>query len=336
MLRYILFYINDEEYIMKNNILYYSVGALLYCPADHPDIASAIIHEKFDTPYSLALCLEDTIRDHMVQKAEEALIRTLFKIAQAKNDTSFYMPNIFIRVRSPEQILRLTRALGTSAFVVIGFIIPKFSTDSAKHYIDAVYSANEHTKTTLYMMPIYEHSSLLDPRRRIDELHSLKECMTPAEELIMTIRVGGNDLCHTLGLRRHRDESIHQIRPIADIFSDIVSVYGTDYVISAPVWEYYAGEGWADGLRRELREDRLCGFIGKTAIHPNQISIINDAFRVSSEDLHDARAILNWDTQKHPLVAGSARSERMNEYKTHTNWAHRTIFLSQVFGVADH
>ena len=43
---------------MKNDIIYYSVGALLYCPANKKTIADSVIHEKFGTKYSLALCLD--------------------------------------------------------------------------------------------------------------------------------------------------------------------------------------------------------------------------------------------------------------------------------------
>ena len=40
---------------MKNDILYYSVGALLYCPANKTDIADSIINEKFGQKFSLSL-----------------------------------------------------------------------------------------------------------------------------------------------------------------------------------------------------------------------------------------------------------------------------------------
>ena len=56
---------------MKNDIIYYSVGALLYCPANKKTIAGSVIHEKFGTKYSLALCLEDTINDNYVTEAEQ-------------------------------------------------------------------------------------------------------------------------------------------------------------------------------------------------------------------------------------------------------------------------
>ena len=51
---------------MKNNSIYYSVGALLYSPADKKELAEYIISEKFGSKYSLALCLEDTINDSIM------------------------------------------------------------------------------------------------------------------------------------------------------------------------------------------------------------------------------------------------------------------------------
>ena len=48
---------------MNNSLLYYSVGALLYCPANKKTIVDSIINNRFGTKYSLALCLEDTIRE---------------------------------------------------------------------------------------------------------------------------------------------------------------------------------------------------------------------------------------------------------------------------------
>ena len=65
---------------MKNDVLYYSVGALLYCPANKESIADSIIHEKFGNKFSLALCLEDTINDDFVTEAEQTLIESINKI----------------------------------------------------------------------------------------------------------------------------------------------------------------------------------------------------------------------------------------------------------------
>ena len=67
---------------MKNSVLYYSVGPLLYCPANHTGIADSLIRERFGTHYSLALCLEDTISDSHVEAAEQQLAATMEKLCR--------------------------------------------------------------------------------------------------------------------------------------------------------------------------------------------------------------------------------------------------------------
>lgn len=318
---------------MKHDMIYYSVGALLYCPADNRSVASSLIQERFGRRFSLALCLEDTIGDDHVAEAELTLIRTLSEVQRASRQRSFYLPNIFIRVRNAGQIPDLLNRLGSAGELVAGWILPKFSTGNADAYIEAVLEAGRQYGRRIYMMPILESPDLIRLDSRADFLYSLKKKLDAAGEPVLNIRVGGNDLCHLFGFRRHADESIHDIRPVSNIFADIVTVFGTDYVVSGPVWEYYDGDRWASGLRRELAGDRLCGFIGKTVIHPRQIPLVNQSCQVSRQDLEDARAILGWDPGAGSLVRGSADRTRMNEYKTHSNWAEKILMLAELYGV---
>lgn len=318
---------------MKNAIQYYSVGALLYCPANRDGIAGSVINQKFGRKYSLAFCLEDTIRDECVAEAEEKLKASLAEIYQALQGSDFYLPKMFVRVRDSGQILRLIQAFGPASELITGFILPKFSMENADAYIRTMVQVNGSAKKPVYMMPIYESPTIIDLRNRYDILYGLKEKLDQVEELVLNIRVGGNDLCHMFGFRRHSDESIHGIAPVAGIFSDIITVYGMDYVVSGPVWEYYNGRGWDTGLARELADDRLCGFTGKTVIHPKQIDMVNAAYQVSQKDFDDARAVLGWDASSPSLVSGSHARERMNEYKTHRNWAEQRLFLAEAYGV---
>lgn len=319
---------------MNNSVLYYSVGPLLYCPANSATIASSIITQKFRTPFSLALCLEDTIADAFVSDAEQILAESLEQICRQHTEQSFYLPRIFIRVRNPLQMLRMTKALGSSMEILTGFILPKFSPENASDYIHAAILINERSTKPVYVMPIYEHSSFMDLRCCHDILYTLKDELAEIEPLVLNIRTGGNDLCHLYGLRRHDTESIHKIMPVARILSDIMTVYGTDYVVSGPVWEYYNGSHWKEGLIREIADDQLCGFTGKTVIHPNQIEVVNNCYRVSVTDYNDAKAILNWNGASASLVSGNTVRERMNEHKTHSRWAMRTLFLAEAFGIA--
>lgn len=59
---------------MRSKLTGYDVGALLYCPANaHGSIVGAIVEQRFPTPYSLAFCLEDTVREDAVADAERML-----------------------------------------------------------------------------------------------------------------------------------------------------------------------------------------------------------------------------------------------------------------------
>ncbi|MBR4083518.1 MAG: HpcH/HpaI aldolase/citrate lyase family protein [Lachnospiraceae bacterium] len=318
---------------MKDLSIYYTVGALLYCPANNESIAKSIIQERFGNKYSLALCLEDTIKDDCVQEAECKLITALQCIHEASLSQNFYIPKIFIRVRNPEQIPLLFDQLEAASTLITGFIIPKFALDNADAYIGAIEKLNNISNNPVYMMPIFESPTIIHLQHRAHILYALKEKLDTIAPYVLNIRVGGNDLCHTFGFRRQKDESIHSIKPIDNIFSDIITVFGMDYVVSGPVWEYYSGDGWDTGLANELKEDQLCGFLGKTAIHPNQIAIINEAYKVSRNDYEDAKAILNWSEESNKLVSGSSSRERMNEYKTHHNWARKILFMAEYYGI---
>ena len=87
---------------MSREITGYDVGALMYCPANgHKGIVDALREERFSRPFSLAFCLEDTVRDGEVDAAERTLCRTLEQIDAARRERTFYLPLIFVRVRSP-------------------------------------------------------------------------------------------------------------------------------------------------------------------------------------------------------------------------------------------
>lgn len=318
---------------MKNDKIYYSVGALLYCPANNESIVRSLTKEKFGRHFSLALCLEDTINDDFVDEAERIMIGSLKKIYDHKTENEIFLPKIFIRVRTSGQIARIMSALGDAETLVTGFIVPKFTPEIADEFIDAVLKAGSDYGRTVYMMPILESDAMIDLRTRTELLYAIKDKLKRAEEIVLNIRVGGNDLCKLFGFRRHNDESIHNIKPVSNIFSDIVTVFGLDYVVSGPVWEYFNGEGWDEGLKKEIEGDILCGFTGKTVIHPNQIAVVNEAYKVRRRDIEDANAVLNWSRGSISMVAGSQNNERMNEYKTHVIWARKTKLLAEVYGV---
>ena len=318
---------------MKDSLICYSVGALLYCPANNKSVTDSIINNNFGDKYSLALCLEDTIKDEYVKEAEDILIDSINKIYNERKIKDFYLPMIFIRVRNSQQITTLADRLGESRDIITGFILPKFDQYSGNKFISSALEVNRLYNKTFYIMPILESKTVINLLDRYNNLYQIKEMLDKVDDIVLNVRVGGNDLCHNFGFRRSSYETIHNIRPIGNLLADILTVFGMDYVVSGPVWEYYNGEHWYEGLVNEVKADRLCGFVGKTVIHPNQIKAINEVYKVSKKDYEDAKAIVNWDKDSHSLVLGSADKERMNEYKTHYNWANKILMLAEAYGV---
>ena len=70
-------------------------------------------------------------------------------------------------------------------------------------------------------------------------------------------------------------------------------------------------------------------------IHPKQIDVVNACYRISASNYNDAKSILGWDKDSGSLVSGNQEGVRMNEYKTHLNWARRILYLAEVYGVGE-
>ncbi len=324
----------------------YEVGALLYCPALNAKLADAVIQNRFGKQYSLAICLEDTVSDESVKDAEWQLKETLKKIYLAKRNKKceeFYLPKIFIRVRGPEQLERIYEMMEGEIDIVYGFIFPKYTISNAPLYNRIILQINNSRKTNSesgqrmkkYMMPILESTDIVDYACRRSVLLNIKRMIDDVKEYVLNVRVGGNDFCHEFASRRHYDESIYDIIPIANLLSDILTVFSREYVVSGPVWEFFASDNneWKDGLRKECELDKLNGFVGKTVIHPKQIKVVNEALKVSRRDYEDAKLILGWDAKKGLQVGKSSGGERMNEVRTHKNWASKILMLAEIYGV---
>ena len=314
--------------------LKYSVGALLYTPALNGKIADTVISGKLSDKYSLALCLEDTISGDMVAVAESQVETTLKAISEAAQRENIFVPKIFIRVREPQQIPRVFSRISGYADIFTGFIIPKYTITNAAEYNEALLRVNSSSKQKVWMMPILESPDIVEPSTRTEVLGSIRNNINSMRDIVLNVRVGGNDFSNQFAARRHYDETIYDILPISQLLGDILAFFSRDYVVSGPVWEFFSSDNdeWKNGLRNELKLDRLNGFIGKTVIHPKQIPVVNEMLRVTNKDFEDAKSILNWDSSG-LQVGKSFGGERMNEVRTHYNWARKIILLSELYGV---
>jgi citrate lyase beta subunit len=237
-------------------------------------------------------------------------------------------------VRCAEQLMEVYQKIRLYEEILCGFIFPKYSVGNADEYNKHFLNINEQSNKKLYMMPILESEDIVNYKTRYDVLNKIKDKIDGMKDYVLNVRVGGNDFCNEFSIRRHYDETIYDILPISQLLGDILTVFSREYVVSGLVWEFFSSdnEEWKNGLMRELKYDKLNGFMGKTVIHPKQINVVNEMLKVSEKDYEDAKTILNWD--KRSLQVGkSFGGERMNEVKTHENWAMKITILAEIYGV---
>ena len=316
--------------------LQYMVGGLLYMPALQDNIVSKIREKRIPCMTSVALCLEDSVQDSALHEAEKQLNNILIKLRPVYEELE-NRPLLFIRVRTPEHMKYLYDYLGENAYFVTGFILPKFDLSNCNQYVDVVEQINASRTKSLYVMPVLETMMLADINVRVSVLGKIKEILNGIKDHVLNIRVGGNDFSNLYALRRSVNTSIYSVGVIRDILVDIVNIFAQDYVVSGPVWEYFddgKNDMWAKGLVNELEQDKINGFIGKTAIHPSQLPYIFNSMKVIRSDYDDARNILQWDVEQLG-VKKSSDGTRMNEVKTHTRWATRIKALGDIYGIKD-
>lgn len=313
-------------------LLPYKVGGLLYTPALNLHIGEKIKNHLIPQLHSVALCLEDSVEDSALSLAEQELCNTLMQLEQS-ND----LPLVFVRIRTPQHLKKIHKMLGSLSDLLCGYVLPKFDLSNAERYLDLLFSFNSSRDKDLSFMPILESGMVASINHRRENLVQIKSLLDSDKEHILNVRVGGNDFCNLFGIRRHPNQTIYDIGVIRDILADVVNVFGTDYVVSGPVWEYFGDDPsapWAAGLREEIALDLVNGFIGKTAIHPSQLPIIAESLKPAKSDYEDAVKILYWESDGLAVQKGSSGS-RMNEQKCHTRWARKIVALADVYGVAE-
>ena len=288
---------------------YFSLGATLYVPSTHPDLATILGGEKLTGLRSLVICTEDAVHERDLPRALANLRRTLGVLAPR--------PLLrFVRPRNPEILRQIVEMPGVDR--LDGVVLPKVTTENLALY--AEYAAR---CPGLWLMPTLETEMVFE-RQSLEQLRdSLAHVVNP----ILCLRVGGNDLLNLLGLRRSPTLTLYDT-PLRGILNDIILVFRpAGYEIAAPVFDILDSPAT---LAREVALDIHHGLLSKTAIHPVQIPVIEGAYRVDPEEQSLARRILD------PQAGAVFRhGGQMCEPATHRNWAERLLLRADLYGLSE-
>lgn len=341
-------------------VLATALGATLYIPATRDDLAATIIRRAGEGVCSMVLDLEDAVADDEVEQALANAVATLDELAGTVAANML----LFVRVRTADGIRRIAESVTTGVDALSGFVVPKFTSASGAGFLQEVRAASELLGKHLYAMPVLESPELVHRQSRDTELHTIRELLAQHREHILAVRIGATDMCSTFGIRRDRDLTIYDVRVVVDVIADVVNYLGradgSGFVITGPVWEYFADHERMfrpmlratpffehdavlfrqqlvsrdlDGLLREIALDRANGIQGKTVIHPSHVAAVHSLSAVTHEEYHDALDILDGETVGG--VQASGYRNKMNEVRPHRNWAVHTMRRAQVFGVTN-
>lgn len=336
-----------------------ALGATLYVPGNRPDLADTIARRCDEGVTSMVIDLEDAVADDQVAEALVCAVDALDTLA----GTAAAGMLLFVRVRTAAEIHAVAAALGAGADALTGFVVPKFTAADGAVALAAVREASETLGKHLYVMPVLETPVLAYRETRDSELQAIAALLAAHRERVLAVRVGATDMCGLFGIRRDRDLTIYDVRVVVDVIASIVNylgrVDGTGFVITGPVWEYFADHERMfrpqlretpfaeqdavrfrkqlvshdlDGLLREIALDNANGMQGKTVIHPSHVVPVHALASVSAEEYQDAIDILGGDTGG---VAASGYRNKMNEFKPHRAWARRVALRASVFGVTN-
>ncbi|WP_018604814.1 HpcH/HpaI aldolase/citrate lyase family protein [Uliginosibacterium gangwonense] len=287
------------------------LGASLYVPATHPDLAQIASAQKLANVRSLIFCTEDSV-------APADLSTALAQLAEALPQLQALEGRLrFVRARNLEVLRQILAMPGIER--IDGFVLPKVTADNIDHYMALIAAAD---KPQYWVMPTLETREVFNDH----DLQQLLRRMDGAQwrEHILSLRIGGNDLLSLLRMRRPRGHTIYAT-PIGQVISRLATTfipYG--FSLTAPVFEHLDD---TQTLYQEIEQDLNHGLVGKTAIHPSQVPLIEQCYRVRPQDVEAATRILQQDA---PGVFQMHQS--MCEPATHRPWAHSILAAERCFG----
>lgn len=291
---------------------YLKLGASLYVPAIHLDIINIAKGIKYPALKSVIIDTEDSITTEDLPFAYHNINRLL----QALRDENERSTMVFIRVRNPQEFKKIAAMENISA--VDGFALPKFNVENMLEYMEVDVPGK-------YYMPILEKNIF-----SVRDIEKIKDFLLPYKEKVLSLRIGATDLLGSLGLRRDSFTTIYEIGFLNQLIASIVTIFKPHgFNIAGPVWESFSKDS-REKLQLEVKLDIMNGLFGKSIIHPWQIEVVEEVYKVSREDYDSAVKLLD---PYSPAVFKAYN--KMNEKATHSNWARNIIARAEIYGIKE-
>ena len=284
---------------------------------------------------AFAICLEDSVGDTGEKEAIDNM-SLFFERLSSKIDTNTIskedLPFIFIRPKNEECLHKISSIVKRHQDLIMGIVIPKATSERVDCFINIL---NDNDLSDMYILPIIESPEFIQSHTKNESFIKMAFVIKKHKERILNIRIGVTDILGHYGIRREKTLSIYDSVIYKMFVSDIVSyLQDLNIPISGGVSEFFnlSDENILNSYEKEMLLDRLNGLVGKTVIHPKQLTLVQLFSVVNYEDYIDAKTIL-YNTDNKFGALGSLNSDRMNEVKPHLKWAKKVLTLASIYGV---
>ena len=286
-----------------------TLGGTLYIPAIHKNLLAVCTQNRYPDLHSAVVCMEDAILESDLPAAFRAVEQLLASIPEQTL-------RIFMRPRNPEVLQQM---LGLPYIERIdGFVLPKFDTANMLAYLKRLEPFSE----SFYVLPVLESREMFDRTCLTDIRDTLRA--SPLQTL--TLRIGGEDMLKHFGLKRRCEDSLYDLVACASVIGEIIRVFKPyGFNIAAPVYNCIRD---TERYRAEVEADLRQGLIGKTIIHPGQIAPLNEAYKVTADELEMARAMV---VDKTPAII--VKEGVMGEKFAHGTWAGTILKRADWYGI---
>jgi citrate lyase subunit beta/citryl-CoA lyase len=236
------------------------VRSKLFVPASRPELFAKALAGEAD---ALSFDLEDAVDESRKAEARRELGRFLESLPANSGKT------IIVRVNglgTPHFAADLEAVVGPGLDIVN---LPK--AESADD-VRACALALARVERARGMPPVAIMPNIESPRAL-----RLAAEIAAASPRVCGLQAGWGDLIEPLDIERYNPAMIQALQLQIRIAAG-----------EAGVWAYdgaWAHIGDTEGLRREAEGARRLGYLGKSAIHPSQVAVINEVFRPTDEEI---------------------------------------------------
>ena len=241
------------------NLAGQQIRSYLYVPGDDARRIEKALATGAD---AVVIDLEDSVAPNRKEEARSNAATVLESVPARP---------VFVRINAPGSELAARDIAAVAALQLSGLRLPKVeSLESVRLVAETL----EALRSEASIQCLIESALGLELALEIARSH----------ERVAGISLGEADLAADLGVR---DEA-----GLLYARSRIVSA-SRAAGLPGPIQSVYTNVKDLDGLRRSTEEGKNMGFVGRSAIHPSQVPIINEVFTPTEDEVAEAQELLD-------------------------------------------